>query len=1137
MSEEGFLEYLLKFDICCLTETFTSLNFDFTKCFDDHVILHSPGVRLSGHGRCCGGVVVILKKTLADFTTKLSTHSDNIVAFRLCSNTINETLFITVYIPPSDSPYYAGKMTDCNITVLEDVLITFEEQFPKANIVICGDLNARIGQWNVHTDEDTGDCPFDSHLLVQPPYNSCSCFSFSKRKSQDNTVNSFGKILKSFCKTYHCTILNGCTLHDSKGNHTYVSPQGESVVDYCMLIAPQLNCQVDLSVGTRAESDHMPLELHLGRVIRVNQTKQTVFTYSKLQWNPCKLELFRKKVESPEFDSNLKKVTALLECSIEEAIAQFSDLIKWSAESLERQVRVGGKRVAKPSAPWFDSECREIKRKTVDALKNYRRFPNIINKERYLQHRRVFKDTLRSKKKGHYEETRSSLMKSLSDSNKFWSIIKKVTRRSIPHADISLDSWKTHFESLFRESNTIIALPDTTVPLTTYHALLDAPFSSTEIKKAFRKLSAGKAPGIDHLPGGCLKEAQEKLTPFLTKLFNNLFDNSYFPKLWSKSVIVPIHKKGDFHNPDNYRGISLLCATCKLFTTILADRLRNWMESESKLCIEQAGFRAGHSTIDHIFTLHAMILKHVYGEGRGKLYVCFVDYRKAFDSVNHTHLWRVLQESGVSTKFLAMLKAIYTDVQSCVRWQHVLSDFFPCSVGVKQGAVESPGIFSLFINVVAEYIRRRGKHGVQLLPGMMEVFLLLFADDVVLISSTPAGLQNQINNLVQVSNSLQLVVNTEKTKIMVFRKGGHLAKGEQWFLDGIKLETVNRYKYLGVVFTTKLSLNSALDDLCVKGKQKTLHLLKAMWSLRCLKTNVFFRMFDTQVVPTLLYGAEVWGLETPRKIETVHMFASKRFLGLDTRTPNHMVYGDLGRFPLYINACVKAIRYWLKLTKMDSSRLPKQAYIMLQNSNIRGKSNWARTVKDLLQKLGFGYVWINGGVNSAKYFANQINQRLRDWFIQEWSSRNNNSDRFRWYSTFKLSFGLEDYLNNVDIKKFRDILIRFRFSINDLAVNRFDNNNPDLKCPFCDHRDDEEHFLLECKAYEELRQKYLRLSGSKISKKKFCISCLKGYDCRRTRNMAMYIFYAMKLRKLRYEVVGVETTYSPPGEITATIQI
>ena len=854
LTEEGFVDYLHNFEICCLTETFTTVNFDFTKCFREHVILHSPGVKLSGQGRCCGGVAVILKNSIAHSATELHTLYDNIVAFRLCNSGLSELIFLAVYIPPTDSPYYANKVSDCNITLLEDVMLSLQEQFPRANFIICGDLNARIGQWSVHSEVEDEPCIFDSHMLFESPVNSCSCFLFGKRNSQDKTVNKFGRILKNFCKIHHCTVLNGCTARDSKGRYTYISPQGESVVDYCLMVAPQLNYHVDLTVAQRVESDHMPLEIYLGSSKHLVQKNQESTTFTKLQWNPAKIDQFRGRVETPEFSTKLQKAFDLLDYSTELALAHFTDLLVWCAEGMERRIRVGGKRSSKSSASWFDSECRIFKKITIDALKVYRRLPNDETKRNYLQCRWGYKDIIKRKKKSYFSEIRNSLMNGLRDSKKFWDTIKRITsvKRYIPQADIGLEKWKSHFESLFRERNHGESLPKIVEQENRYHELLDAPICPTEIKRAFRKLSPGKAAGIDRLPGGCLKEVQDKLIPYLTKLFNALFDKHYFPKLWSKSVIVPIHKKGDFNNPDNYRGISLLCATCKVFTTILAERLKVWMESEEKLCTEQAGFRADHSTIDHVFTMNAMILKHVYGEGRGKLYVCFVDYRKAFDSVNHTHLWRVLYNSGLSTKFLSMLKAIYADVQSCVRWQHALSDFFPCTVGVKQGAIESPGIFSLFINVVAEFVRARGKHGVQMLPGMMEIFLLLFADDIALISTTPAGLQNQINNLVQVSNSLNLKVNSDKTKIVVFRKGGHLAKGEHWFLGGTKLEIVNSYKYLGFVFTTKLSLNTALDDMCVKGKQKALHILKAMWCLQCLKTKVFFRMLDTQVVPTLL---------------------------------------------------------------------------------------------------------------------------------------------------------------------------------------------------------------------------------------------------------------------------------------------
>ena len=397
-----------------------------------------------------------------------------------------------------------------------------------------------------------------------------------------------------------------------------------------------------------------------------------------------------------------------------------------------------------------------------------------------------------------------------------------------------------------------------------HHALLDAEISSEEVRHAVRNLKASKAPGIDGLPGGCLKLAAEKMMPFLTRLFNGTFESHVFPKSWSLSIIVPIHKKGDVLNTDNYRGISLLCAMCKVFTAILARRLRMWLEQENKICVEQAGFRTQHSTIDHIFSLYSMVLKHVYGGGRGKLYVTFVDYRKAFDSVNRNRLWTIMENMGLSTKFLLMLKAMYQNVQSCVRWRHVLSECFDSLVGVKQGALESPSIFAVYINSVAEYVNRKGRHGVQLLPGMAEIFLLLFADDIVLISTTPTGLQNQIDNLVHISKQLDLSVNLMKTKVMVFRKGGHLSAGERWYLDGNKLEVVNQYKYLGFLFTTKLSINATIEDVTDKGKQKGVHVLRTLWNLQSTRIPIFTKLFDSQVQPSLLYGSEIWGTKKKR---------------------------------------------------------------------------------------------------------------------------------------------------------------------------------------------------------------------------------------------------------------------------------
>ena len=135
------------------------------------------------------------------------------------------------------------------------------------------------------------------------------------------------------------------------------------------------------------------------------------------------------------------------------------------------------------------------------------------------------------------------------------------------------------------------------------------------------------------------------------------------------------------------------------------------------------------------------------------------------------------------------------------RWL-IFSFFF--SFGVKQGCILSPALFSLFVREIAIGMEAVGKHGIQ--PGLVELLLLLFADDLAPLESTAMGLQNQLNHLNSMCKEHSLSINTEKSKVMVFRKGGVFGKNEKWFLEGNEVEVVNSYTYLGYTFTTKLSV-------------------------------------------------------------------------------------------------------------------------------------------------------------------------------------------------------------------------------------------------------------------------------------------------------------------------------------------
>ena len=144
---------------------------------------------------------------------------------------------------------------------------------------------------------------------------------------------------------------------------------------------------------------------------------------------------------------------------------------------------------------------------------------------------------------------------------------------------------------------------------------------------------------------------------------------------------------------------------------------------------------------------------------------------------------------------------------------------------------------------VADSVRQNGRPRRHLLTGLEEILLLLFVDDVVLGSSTSAGLQNQISSLQKASDSLGLTVNLDKTKVMIFRKGGHIASGKIWFYNSSKLEIVNSCKYLGYSLITKLSTHSSREEYASQAKRTFLDLMKTMWSLGSLDTTVFFCLF------------------------------------------------------------------------------------------------------------------------------------------------------------------------------------------------------------------------------------------------------------------------------------------------------
>ena len=1112
--DNNFVSFVSSFDFVCLVETFVE-SFTF-HVFPEHKVFCQPAVKLSRHGRPSGGVVCLIRKVLLPHIRQVKVDHGNYLLFVISRDLFGlskDVLYACTYVPPEGSGYYAfaGEGGD-GILLLENCLFDNALVNNDLFVLLSGDLNSRTSNISQYvTIED--DFIESLHL---------SGTNSVGRKSQDGMFNSFGKSLINMCTSLNLCILNGICQGDPLGCYTYISPFGCSVIDYflmsCDLFAVVFNGCV-LNVIERIESSHMPVTLTVKfpnvntyRVIN-DVDKQFV---EKFVWDPTKSDDYKDTLNSDSTQLLLEEAIHLIDTNIDLALDKFIEVIKMSAVAMKKRVCLNRE---KKDHVWFDHECKEFRRKVRRALRRYRRTLHSEDRFNFCKTRREYKNLLHVKKKQFNKSMIEKLLNSIDSQKDFWDTIHKILpkRKHITN-NITTEAWFQHFKSLLEketlcDETNVFDIDDED------NNEYNRPISVEEVQLAVRKLKLKKAAGPDGLAGEFFK-GFEIIIPFFVKFFNVLFDKGVYPEKWTESIILPLFKKGDVNAPGNYRGISLSDICSKIFGSIINRRLQTWVEENNVTGEYQAGFKKGYSTVDHMFTLMACVQKQL--TLHRKLYVAFIDFQKCFDSINRNLLWPVLLKNGVKGKLFGCIRSMYFSVKARVRCGAKLTDIIHCSAGVKQGDNCSPILFSIFINELAIEVIRQGKHGVNFLVDTFELFILLLADDVVLLSETPVGLQRQLNSLQIASVSLGLKVNMDKSNIVVFRNGGYLGMGEKWTFQGVVMPIVNAYKYLGIYFSTRLSFAVACKDISSKAKRVLFMIIQRLRQYNNHSFDVFRRLFDTQVYSIMQYGAEIWGLDDAAEhCEKVHLLALKKFLSVQLRTPNVLVYRELNRHPVLVNFALCSIRYWFKLLQMNEARIPKKAYLMLYRLDGNGKKNWVTKVRECLFSYGFGYVWINQGVENINNFMCVMKQRLIDCSWQNLSERLNCSDRFRTYNMlfFNESRSIPLYLQLETNRHIKRVMTKFRFGISDLYVHffRYRETNPDVfyLCPMCRCEEENEiHFVLCCQALNDIRHDLIKPKFYRMpSAHKFKI-LMSSRNETVIQNLCIFLYKAFSMREI-----------------------
>ena len=295
------------------------------------------------------------------------------------------------------------------------------------------------------------------------------------------------------------------------------------------------------------------------------------------------------------------------------------------------------------------------------------------------------------------------------------------------------------------------------------------------------------------------------------------------------------------------------------------------------------------------------------------------------------------------------------------------------------------------------------------------------------------AIQRSLNQLYDYCQTWGLEVNISKTKVVVFRKRGPIKQNETWYYNNEPLEIVDNFNYLGIVFNYTGTF--VLNNQYVVGKAlKAMHVLRKNINKYDVPPKIALQLFDSFVGSILNYACPVWGFTKSKDLERVHLKFCKSLLGVKQSTCTAAVYGELGRYPLYINRYVQIIKYWFKLQDSKNILLGTLYRKSVDLCEV-GHKSWALHVKVLLEENGFSDVWCNPSNYNANVFIPVFKQRLTDIFLQKWRADISSSSKLNTvYLHLHSTFEMADYLKILFNATNRKCITKLRVSAHNLRI-------------------------------------------------------------------------------------------------------
>ena len=741
-------------------------------------------------GRPYGGLAILWRKTLGH-ACRVITYDDNRVMGIEITSSQNSILILNVYLP------------------------------------YCSEANQLDFDFYLSKLKDLIDAHKSPHTLVFGDFNSDVL----------NGNHKFGNTLKDFVENEGLIVSDVTHINVGDNPYTYIAPNGStSWLDHIISTVSGhalLDCVgIDYNF---VSSDHLPLlaTLNTGRIGTVNSKKPV--GNPRIKWENVSADQREEYYKNTEAElskipldhglilcdnvkcsdpSHRQAIDIMYQC-ITNALSGSSEFMLKKAGTKQKQVP-GWNEVVK--------EAHQLARESFLCWRSRGSPRQGFVFQQMKTHRAQFKLALRKCKNDRTRREADCLAKHhlAKDSKSFWKSINNImgNNSSVYASGINgatcpeeiCSMWQKHYEailnsSLDQSSETYVSNRLNCInEMDTFERI-----THHDILAAVKSLKMGKTHGHDGLSGEHFKYSSNKLMFLLAIVFNCMIIHSYLPDDLMISYIIPVlkDKKGDISSKDNYRPIAITSIMSKIIEIVFLSRYSEFLESSHN----QFGYKNKLSTETCIFTLKEII--NYYRFYSSNVYLCFLDASKAFDKINHFHLFKKLIKRDLPIIIVRFLFTWYRSQTFAVKWLDNISAKFTSSNGVRQGSVLSPKLFSVFMDELSVNLNM-SKIGCHM--NNTSFNHIFYADDAVILSPSVKGLQKLLNICQKFAIDNEIVYNPLKTKCMHIRKRGADSVNSAVYLNDIDIKWVESYKYLGIYLSSDLK-----EDTDIKRQIKSIY--------------------------------------------------------------------------------------------------------------------------------------------------------------------------------------------------------------------------------------------------------------------------------------------------------------------------